>query len=191
MADFKPNPTQKKMLIALITHVKANPGAPFDYFKPSSVKGLADAGLLLANPAMVQNDKTAFALSEAGAALATKLSETPTRERAPSVPVDLKSITSIEVGGFTPKEKGRGGRQGSMYPFDTVEMGSNGKTGGFFIPATEADKEPWSRLVGTVNAYNRRQIKLKETNADHPVREFGVQEYAHSGTPGAFVYRVK
>lgn len=183
----------KDVLLSLHKNLTADPKHLF--FKPDAPAVVelttATPPLLYGNPAL-KNDKgeMAFILSPDGETEAGNLATKAETPAAPRVAVPASAIMSMEVEGWTPPEKGRGGRQGSVYPFDTTELGQNGKTNGFFVAVTTERPEPWKTLIGTVNAYNKK-MKDKAQPGETP-RQFSKPEQRRhpSGVEGAFIARI-
>ena len=150
---------EKDILLSLHKNMSAEPKHLFYKADAASVVALATANpvLLYGNPSLV-NDKgeVPYILSPDGEKVAAELANKAGVPAAPRVAVPASSIMTMEVEDWTPPEKGRGGRQGSVYPFDTIEMGQNGKTAGFFVAVTAERPEPWKSMIGTVNAYNKK-----------------------------------
>ncbi len=183
----------KDILLNLHKNLSAEPKHQFLKPDAPAVVELATATppLLYGNPSL-KDDKgnVAYILSPDGEKSAAELAEKAGTPAAPRVAVPASSILTMEVEGWTPPEKGRGGRQGSVYPFDSIELGQNGKTNGFFVAVTAERPEPWKSMIGTVNAYNKKH-KDAAKDGETP-RQFAKPEQRNhpQAGPGAFIARI-
>lgn len=110
-----------------------------------------------------------------------------------------KPVFELQTG-FEPPAKKRGGRSGSVYPFEKMEVGQS-----FHIPATEDRPEPWKSLASSVSAATakfsvvdpdgktRTNRNGKEVPVMIPTKEFRIWQAETNDPcgPGARVARVK
>lgn len=184
---------KKKTLADMLAVI--NTATPYMMFTVAEMKDFASEtpSLVLANTAITDGDKIAYALSEAGQALAREQAEKDAAAPA-RTPIDTSAISVMEVDDFELPEKTTR-KRGSQYPFDTLARPTKGADGkvkhsGFFIPPTEARPEPWKTMAGTVVAQNRRNREARAKDANVEERQYAVTERVIQGVKGAFVARI-
>lgn len=131
------------------------------YTHPSVHAAMVTQGLVEVNPGMV-NDKGELATRPTPAGMA-KLSEVQqtnaqTTETNPSTgPQGAKPSFTVAANVPVPTVK-RGGRSGTLYPFDSLEVGQS-----FFVAATNDKPNPAKSLASTVSSATMRYANEKGT----------------------------
>lgn len=134
--------------------VSATQQNSFVFTHPSVHTPMVAAGLVEVNTAMA-NDKGELATraTAAGAAKVAEVQQTnaQTQQTTPSTgPQGAKPSFTVVTGVPIPTVK-RGGRSGTIYPFDTLEV-----NGSFFVPATNDKPNPAKSLASTVSSATNR-----------------------------------
>ena len=150
----------------------AEPG--YHLATPAEAKELIDGGFAEQNPAISEGDKLATRLTDAGSAAVAKNDG----DNANTAPAPQSSF-AIDDGIALPSA--RGGKGGSVYPFDSLQPNQS-----FFVPATEARPNPAKSLASTVSSATKRY------EGAEPARKFtvrSVDETAQGRGKGARVWR--
>lgn len=205
------NKTSLALLVAIGAAMQGEPGYMFATEKQA--KPLTDEGLAEFNSEISDGDKFAIRLTDAGLAQ-LPAEDTKEDKNMDTVTASAPASSGVQVfsGGFTPSRKTRGGRKGTSYPFDTLEVGGFF----FFIPATADKPEPAKSIASTVNSAVKRHAELavnedgspqmetykvkgeeKTRQKLNPTRDFAVQSVENGVTygewtapsDGAVVYR--
>lgn len=158
---------------AIAAAMLAEPG--YHLATPAEAKELIDGGFAEQNPNISEGDKLATRLTETGSAEHAKASG-GTNEGA-SAPV--ASAFAIDTDIALPSA--RGGKGGSVYPFDELPV-----NGSFFVPATAERANPAKSLASTVSSATKRY------EGAEPARKFtvrSVDETAQGRGKGARVWR--
>jgi hypothetical protein len=118
-------------------------------------------------------------------------------------PAGTATFTKFAIAQVALPTAKRGGRTGSTYPFDQLEVGQS-----FFVPATEARPDPAKSLASTVTSANERYSEVipgqtrvnrkgNTVPATKQIRLFAIRSvddgkaWGHPGVKGAAVGRVE
>lgn len=169
-------------LLATIVASMANEATPYHMVTEADVAKLVKEGLAETNPEIRDGDKLAARATDKGIEVNTSNTGTSdnTGATAPVSPFAL--IDGAEL------PASRGGRNRSVYPFDTMAVGQS-----FFVPASEAKPNPAKSLASTVSSANKRAAKDGGSGAKYDVRSVksGVAYGAFTATAdGALVKRI-
>lgn len=145
----------KKSSIILLTAIAAAMTTEPGYYMatPKEADELLKSGLVEQNPEIAEGDKLATRLTEAGHEAAAKygVSDDEGDEGdAGSEPVAAPS-GDFAIDTDVPLPSARGGRGGSVYPFDDLPVG-----GSFFVAATADRPNPAKSLASTVSSATAR-----------------------------------
>lgn len=172
-------------LLAIIVASMANEEAPFHMATEAEIAALMKEGLVETNGDIRDGDKIATRATEKGIELNTT-ENGGNAGTSGTAPVATASAFSLIDGAELPAS--RGGRNRSVYPFDTMAVGQS-----FFVPASEAKPNPAKSLASTVSSANKRAAKDGGSGAKYDVRSVksGVAYGAFTATSdGALVKRI-
>lgn len=158
---------------AIAAAMLAEPG--YHLATPAEAKELIDGGFAEQNPNIADGDKLATRLTEAGSAEHAKANG-GTADTGASAPA-----SSFQIDTDIALPSARGGKGGSVYPFDELPV-----NGSFFVPATEQRPNPAKSLASTVSSATKRY------EGAEPARKFtvrSVDETAQGRGKGARVWR--
>jgi hypothetical protein len=172
-------------LLATIVSSMSNEATPYHMVTEAEVAKLVKDGLVETNAEIRDGDKIAARATTKG----IEVSSTEGGGNAGTsgtAPVATASAFSLIDGAELPAS--RGGRNRSVYPFDTMAVGQS-----FFVPASEAKPNPAKSLASTVSSANKRAAKDGGSGAKYDVRSVksGVAYGAFTATSdGALVKRI-
>lgn len=171
-------------LLATIVASMANEATPYHMVTEAEAAALVKEGLVETNGEIRDGDKIAARATEKGTALNTENNANANASGATGAPA--VSAFALIDGAELPAA--RGGRNRSVYPFDSMAVGQS-----FFVPATEAKPNPAKSLASTVSSANKRAAKDGGSGAKYDVRSVksGVA-YGNFTAPsdGALVKRI-
>ena len=166
----------KKASTALLGTIAAAMASEPGYHLVSAAdaKELIDAGFAEQNPAITEGDK-----------IATRLTETGMAEAGGNAGGDEGDEGDETSSAFTiednvPLPSARGGKGGSVYPFDKLAVNQS-----FFVEATTKRPNPAKSLASTVSSASKRYA------GQTPARKFTVRSVEENGKKGARVWRTQ
>lgn len=168
----------------------------------ASVKTYVKQGLVEVNRDITDEDfKVAARLTAAGIEYVNNnnnlpeistTSITPTAQKEPTVSNTFEIVSNVPVP-VSKRGAGLCGRK-CKYPFDALEVGQM-----FFVPASDAQPEPWKGMVGVVSGANKRyatagnSTKINRKGEEVPTlvytRRFVLRKYVKDGVEGAGIWR--
>lgn len=149
-AETKMKKASINLLLAVAAAMLAEPGYHFATAKEADE--LLKGNLAEQNPDIADGDKLATRLTEAGQAEAAKYEVEGNGDAGD----ETAGSAATSSGGFdiddgVPIPSARGGRGGSVYPFDDLGVGQS-----FFVPATAERPNPAKSLASTVSSATAR-----------------------------------
>lgn len=178
-------------LLALIGAAMQNTAAPYHMASPKEASELLESGLVEQNPEIAEGDKIATRLTEKGQNELTGSTNTG-GANAPATNTAAASAFAIEDN--VPVPAARGGKGGSVYPFDALAVNQS-----FFVPATTDRPNPAKSLASTVSSASARYatetgkktITRKGKSIEVAVLAYDRQFTVRSVEGGARVWRTK
>lgn len=164
----------KKNSVALMATIAAAMTAAPGYHLATAAeaKELIDAGFAEQNPEITEGDKIATRLTEAGQAEAAKANG----GNAGGAPASTASASKFEIEDGIALPSARGGKGGSVYPFDSLNVGQS-----FHVPATTDRPNPAKSLASTVSSATKRYADKPEGER----RKFTVRSVGTDDPKGA------
>lgn len=158
-------------LLAAIVLASAEGASPgYMYVSDADAKPLLAAGYVEQNPTPDAVNAAGERQTRALKAGIDFLAANPPKEAAAAgAPAAVKEKPVFALGTVDiPEIKRGGGEKTSVYPFDDLGVKGNteGKPNSFFVPATDARKEPAKALASTVSGATRRHTVQQGMKAD-------------------------
>jgi hypothetical protein len=146
-------------LLATIVASMSNADAPYHMVTEADVAKLVKDGLAETNAEIRDGDKIAARATEKGIELSNENQGGGNAGTDTTTPSAFGLIDGAEL------PAGRGGRNRSIYPFDSMAVGQS-----FFVPATTDKPNPAKSLASTVASANKRNAKDGGSKAKFDVR---------------------